>query len=73
MTKLREVRENRGLRRDFVAAKLSISPDHLNLIERGKTALTLNKIEALANLYNMKFEEMAKIALETIKGSEKNG
>jgi len=72
MTKLREARENAGLRREFVAEKLGISPDHLSLIERGKrTSLSLKRIAALANLYNIPFEEMARAALETAKGAEK--
>lgn len=67
MMQLREAREKAGLKRNFVADKLGISPDHLNLIERGKTPLNLVRIETLANLYNISFEEMARIALETIK------
>ncbi|MHB9925377.1 hypothetical protein CF062_10880 [Clostridium botulinum] len=70
MTRLREAREKVGLRRNFVANKLEISPDHLNLIERGKTPLNLIRTEILANLYNISFEEMAKIALDTLKGGK---
>lgn len=72
MTKLREVREvreERGLQRGFVAQKLSITPDHLNLLERGKASLTLKKIEVISNIYNMTFEETARVALETLKES----
>ncbi|QPW58641.1 helix-turn-helix domain-containing protein [Clostridium botulinum] len=43
MSKLREARESRGLKRGFVAQKLSITPDHLSLLERGKAALNLKK------------------------------
>ena len=72
MTRLREARENSGLRREFVAEKLGISPDHLSLIERGKrTSLSLKRIETLANLYNVTFEEMARAALETAKEAGK--
>ncbi|MCX7884731.1 MAG: helix-turn-helix domain-containing protein [Caloramator sp.] len=67
MTKLREAREKTGLRRNFVAKELKITGDHLNLIERGKVDLKLSKIATLANLYNLSFEEMAKIAFETWK------
>ncbi|KGN00339.1 hypothetical protein ADU90_13245 [Clostridium botulinum] len=69
MSKLREARESRGLKRGFVAQKLSITPDHLSLLERGKAALNLKKIELLATLYNMSFEETARVALDTIKES----
>lgn len=73
LTKLREARDKAGLRRDFVADKLSITGDHLNLIERGKVNLKLTQIEALANLYKVNFEEMARIALETFERREING
>ena len=67
MTKLREVREGAGLKREFVAKHLGISGDHLNKIERGETALNLKKITTLSELYKVPVEEMAKIAIETIK------
>lgn len=67
MTRLRKARKKAGLERKFVADKLRISPDHLNLLERGKSPLTLLRVETLAGLYGMPFEEMAKIALEAIK------
>ena len=73
MTKLREAREINGFERKYIAKKLGITADHLNVIERGTIALDLNKIELLAKLYNVTFEEMARIALETKKGCEKNG
>lgn len=67
MSILREARERAGLRRDYVARKLNISYDHMGLIERGKSKLDIEKIEALANLYNKSYEEMARVALETFK------
>lgn len=68
MTKLREARAKAGLKRNFVATKLGISPDHLNLLERGKAMLSLDKIETLAHLYQRSIEDMTKIALETKRG-----
>lgn len=70
MTQLRQARQKVGLRRDFVANKLGISADHLSLLERGKVKLDLLKTEKLATIYNMSFEEMSKIALETKKEGE---
>lgn len=67
MSILREAREKAGLRRDYVAKKLNISYDHLGLIERGKIKLDIEKIETLACLYNKTYEEMARMALDTIK------
>jgi transcriptional regulator with XRE-family HTH domain len=67
MTKLREAREKAGLKRAFVADKLGISPDHLNLLERGKSNLSLDKVETLATLYRTDIGEMTKIAIETVK------
>lgn len=69
MTKLRQAREESGLKREFVANKLQVSPDHVNLLERGKVKLSIDKIETLAILYHKDIGEMTKIALETIKGS----
>jgi len=67
MTQLRQARQKTGLRRDFVANKLGITADHLSLLERGKVKLDLLKTEKLANIYNITFEEMSKIALDTKK------
>ena len=67
MTKLREVREGTGFKREYVAKHLGISGDHLNKIERGETPLDLKKITTLSELYKVPVEEMAKIAIETVK------
>lgn len=67
MLELRLARRKVGLQRKYVAEKLKVSPDHLNLIERGKTPLSLNKISILANLYNIPFGDMAELAYRTYK------
>lgn len=67
MTKLREAREKAGLRRKYVADILGISPDQLNVIERGKQQLSITRVETLATLYSIELGDMAKIALETWK------
>lgn len=67
MTKLKETREKVGLKRDYVAQALGISGDHLNKIERGETPLSLKKMNTLSKLYHVTVEEMASIAIETVK------
>lgn len=74
MTELRLARKNAGLERKFVAEELGVSPDHLNLIERGKTQLNLTRIAKMANLYKIAFGSMAEIAYRTYKNyREGNG
>jgi transcriptional regulator with XRE-family HTH domain len=67
MTKLRQARQKAGLRRDYVACKLGITGDHLNLLERGKSKLDLLKIEKLAEIYGTSVADMTEIAIETLK------
>lgn len=67
MTKLKETREKAGLKREYVAQALGISGDHLNKLERGETPLSLKKIATLSSLYHVTVEEMANIAIETVK------
>lgn len=67
MSELRKLREQKGLRREFIANKLEISPDHLSNIERGQTPLKLTQIKILAKAYDIDFGEMAEIALATIE------
>lgn len=64
---LREMRNKNGLKRSYVAEKLQISPDYLNLIERGERPLNVPKIEILANLYKTSYIDLALSALKTYK------
>lgn len=68
MMKLREIRDERGFTRKFVAEKLGISPNHLTNLELGYTKLGLLKIEKLSQVYGVSIEEMEQIAKETYKG-----
>lgn len=65
MYELREIRESKGLKREFVAKKLGVCPDHLNVIERGKSLLNLLQIKKLSQIYNIPFGELAEKALRT--------
>lgn len=67
MSDLKKLREEIGLRRDFVASKLNIVPDHLSAIERGATILNVLQVAKLAEIYNKPFEEVAKKALKTAR------
>ena len=73
MCELRDIREEKGLKREYVADKLGISPDHLSAIERGSTPADLIKVKKLSIIYNVPFSLLAEKALNTIQrkwGSE---
>ncbi|MRY42888.1 MULTISPECIES: helix-turn-helix domain-containing protein [Bacteria] len=70
MENLRSVRESKGIRRNFVAEKLKICPDHLSRIERGDAQTKLVQIKKFADIYNMPFSKMAEIALATYERRE---
>ena len=48
-----DIREEKGLKREYVADKLGISPDHLSAIERGSTPADLIKVKKLSIIYNL--------------------
>ncbi|WP_315066531.1 helix-turn-helix transcriptional regulator [uncultured Clostridium sp.] len=68
MKDLRITRTSRGIARKFVAKRLGFSPDHLSNIERGCTPLKIPEVKKLADIYGIKFSEMAEIALATYEG-----
>lgn len=72
MSKLRQLRNNQGKTRKFVAEGLGVTPDHLNNLERGATQLNLTQIKKLAEIYNISFSEMAEIALTTFERRNQN-
>ncbi|OOM17155.1 helix-turn-helix protein [Clostridium saccharobutylicum] len=67
MKKLREIRENLGLRRDFVANKLGISPDYLSRLERGGARAKQSYIEKLSEIYRLPVDEIEDIAIITFE------
>lgn len=60
MLPLRQIREEKGFQRKFVAKKLEIVPDHLSSIERGKAGLTIHIARKLSKLYEYSIEEIIK-------------
>lgn len=55
---LRQIRNNRGLQRKFVASKLKITPDHLSKIERGACTLTVENAQKMSMLYEVEINEI---------------
>jgi len=55
---LRNFRNKRGLRRNFVADAAGICGKHLNDIEGGRVNLTQKIAEKLAELYQLDVEEV---------------
>lgn len=61
---LRNLRNERGLRRSFVANMVGICGKHLNDIERGRVNLTHKVAEKLADVYQLDIEEIFKLYKE---------
>lgn len=49
--KLKKIREELNLKREFVSAKLKITPRALGDIENGKTSITIERLVDLLNIY----------------------
>lgn len=61
---LRELRNKRGLRRNFVANMVGICGKHLNDIEGGRVNLTRKVAEKLSKVYQLDIEEIFKLYKE---------
>ncbi|MGG7214021.1 helix-turn-helix domain-containing protein [Clostridium nigeriense] len=61
---LRNLRNKRGLRRNFVADTVGICGKHLNDIEGGRVNLTQKVAEKLAELYQLDVGEIFKMYKE---------
>ncbi len=55
---LRELRNKRGLRRNFVADTVGICGKHLNDIEGGRVNLTQKVAQKLSSLYHLEVEKI---------------
>ena len=67
MKELRKLRNKLGYKREYVAEKMGISPDHLNVLERGACICNIIQIDKLSKIYNISLAEVAEMALRTAK------
>ena len=56
--KIRKIRELKGLTRDYVADKLSISPRSFADIENETVNITLKRLVEIANIFECNLEEI---------------
>ncbi|MBF0784042.1 XRE family transcriptional regulator [Muribacter muris] len=56
--KIRMLREENALSQEQMAEKMNISTNSYGKIERGETKLTLNKLEQIANIFNLDIVEL---------------
>ena len=55
---IRNYREQRGFTQEKLAELSNISEKHLSKIERGKSKLTLEKLEQIANIFNINVSDL---------------
>ena len=55
---LKELRTSKGITQTFVASKLNISRDRMGRIENGEVTLPAEFVPVLAELYNVKFNDI---------------
>lgn len=53
VNKLKEIREKKGIKKNFIAKKLKISRDRLDRIEDGKADLPARLIPVLSEIYGV--------------------
>lgn len=58
--RIKEIRDNAGLKAKFVAKKAGISLWYLSMIENGKRKPSLDKLEAIADVLGVEVEEFFK-------------
>jgi transcriptional regulator with XRE-family HTH domain len=64
-TKIREIRESKKLSQESIAYELGISPIAYHKIETGKTQLTLERLEKIAQILDVSLEETLGITPRT--------
>lgn len=57
---LKELRENKGIRKNFIAGKLQISRGRLDRIEDGRVELPARLVPTLSKLYGVSEAEIMK-------------
>ena len=62
MSTLKEIREERGLSRAQVAAKIDMSERHLYRLENGQSPVRRIHLAALADVYEIPVEELIRRA-----------
>ena len=55
--KLRIIRQSKGYTQDYVAEKLNIDPVNYGRIERGQTKLTIDRLQKLADIFEINIVE----------------
>lgn len=56
--RIKQLREEHHLSQEQVAEKMGISPNSYGKLERGETKLTLEKLEQIANIFDMDIVEL---------------
>jgi transcriptional regulator with XRE-family HTH domain len=64
-SKVRLLREVHNYTQEYVADVLEISQNTYSLIEKGETKLTIDRLEKLAQLYNMKLIDLIQLSEQT--------
>lgn len=64
---MKQLRESKGIKANFVASKLGISRDRLARIEKGSVTLPTEFIPILAELYGVSNDEIIKRRVEEWK------
>lgn len=64
--KLRMLREMNNYTQEYVAQVLDISPNTYSLLEKGQSAITINRMEKLAELYQLDLGDLLRLSDQTI-------
>jgi len=64
--KLRMLREMNNYTQEYVAQVLDISPNTYSLLEKGQSAITINRMEKLADLYQLDLGDLLRLSDQNI-------
>lgn len=64
--KFRQLRELHNFKQEFVAGVLDLSPNTYSLLEQGKSVITVERIQKLAELYKMDVADLLRLNEQTI-------
>src|SRR5690606_32164976 len=71
--KLKLLREGNNYTQEYVADYLDISQNAYSLLEKGKTKITLDRLESLAKLYHIQPAELISDGAMSMGNSDENG
>ncbi|TVR75928.1 MAG: XRE family transcriptional regulator [Chitinophagaceae bacterium] len=67
--KIRAIRLSKGYKQNYMAYKLDIDTANYGRLERGETKITIERLEALAKIFDLDITELVNVNRETTQNA----